>query len=345
MLLYPDMPDPLENVRRILDAQTQQLNEIRALSMAPFEAAPAALRSVGALQLNHLTIDTLTGMPSAEALRANSSLPDLASLYRINPDIIQQQNTFRDLAATLTSALDVSTFLRRLDFPTAEEMHTSHRRFLRAAKSLAKLGWTFPVSLTSREIGDLVTEYAKDPAGLDAWFEEFYAADYGSEFRSLATRLLRRANLKTWRSSIQECLWAYRRRKYRVTIPTLLATIEGLVSEVTGTIRDRGTNAFNHWRERAPRPPNGFMLDIEWRAITVFLGGLWARHHFDGTPPNRLNRHWVQHGRRPELGSSADALRLLAAIDFISTAVREVEALAGSRKRKSPKRHRQPRVR
>jgi hypothetical protein len=70
------------------------------------------------------------------------------------------------------------------------------------------------------------------------------------------------------------------------------------------------------------------MVEIEWCAVAAFLEGLWTRHDFDQPAPGGLNRHWVLHGRRPQVGGKADALRLLAAVDFIADAVHGVEALA-----------------
>lgn len=340
MPFYPNVLDPLESVRRVLWAQTRHFDELRALSMAPFEAAQSALRAIGATGLDQQTIDAINTMtlPSAELLRATESLSDMTSRYKVDLDLFRQEYAARNLTATLTRALEIPPFLRGFDLPTAEEMRSHHLRLVRTAESLAKLGWLFPKNLTPREIDDLVAEYGDDSVSLDGWFEEFYAVDQGAEFRALAARLLRRANLRTWRSSLRECLWAYRRGKYRVTIPTLLTTIEGLVSEVTGTIQDHGTNPSNHWRDRAPKPPDGFLLEIEWNAILAFLETLWSRRHFDSTPPDRLNRHWVQHGRRPELGTRADALRLFAAVDFIARAVKDVETFTASRTRAATRR-------
>jgi hypothetical protein len=143
----------------------------------------------------------------------------------------------------------------------------------------------------------------------------------------LALRLRRKKRLGTWRLLLRESLWAYRRGKYRIVVPALLATIEGLVCEVTGTIREKGVNASKQWRERVAKPPKGFMVDVEWCAAAAFLESLWTRYDFDGPAPGSLNRHWVLHGRRPEVGGHADALRLLAAVDFISEAAQNVERL------------------
>jgi hypothetical protein len=80
------------------------------------------------------------------------------------------------------------------------------------------------------------------------------------------------------------------------------------------------------------------MVEVQWCAVAAFLESLWSRCEFDGPAPGSLNRHWVLHGRRPEVGGRADALRLLAAVDFIAEAAHSVESLAKSLKRKQRKR-------
>jgi hypothetical protein len=62
------------------------------------------------------------------------------------------------------------------------------------------------------------------------------------------------------------------------------------------------------------------MLEVDWCVTVAFLEMLWSFSAFDGPAPDGLNRHRVLHGRRPEVGGQADALRLLAAVDFIAEA-------------------------
>ena len=153
----------------------------------------------------------------------------------------------------------------------------------------------------------------------------------------LSLRLIKRKRLATWRALLREGLWAYRRKRYRLVVPAMLATIEGLVCEITGTIREKGMNAHVNWDKRSTKPPEGFLVHVHWCAATSFLGGLWSRSDFGGPQPDGLNRHWVLHGRHPQIGGRADALRLLAAVDFIADAADRIDRLNKKLQKRKPK--------
>lgn len=207
---------------------------------------------------------------------------------------------------------------------------------LRDAESLAKAGWTFSPDMSVAEISELAARVG-DPAAIDEWFVGYYDAERGKQFRLLSSRLIKRKRLATWRALLREGLWAYRRKRYRLVVPAMLATIEGLVCEITGTIREKGMNAHVNWDKRSTKPPEGFLVHIHWCAVTAFLGGLWSRSDFGGPQPDGLNRHWVVHGRHPQIGGRADALRLLAAVDFIADAADRIDRLNKKLEKRKPK--------
>lgn len=328
--------DPLrdimpEHMRRLLADHARQAAEMHRLLAPSIQAAQDAMRSLGAFGLRE---DTL------QALKRFAPPPiDLEAVAGMRAEIERQAVLFRDMGATLARALEVPAFLRGLKLPTPEDSAEGHQRYIRAAEALGKAGWTFSMNMAPADVVELAEQDGGvDAAKLDEWFLGYYAADRGREFRALASRLLRKKRLETWRALLRESLWAYRRGKYRIAVPALLATIEGLVCEVTGTIREKGVNASKQWQERAAKPPKGFMVEVRWCAAAAFLESLWSRCAFDGPAPGSLNRHWVLHGRRPEVGDRADALRLLAAVDFISDAAESVERLAARLKRNQRKR-------
>lgn len=338
--------DPLkdilpEHMRRLLVEQARQTAEIQRLFRPSIQAAHEAMKGFGALGLHQQTLDALKGLapPPIELARLHGISPQVMdAMAGMRAEIERQASMFRDTGATLARALEVPAFLRGLKLPAPEELEEGHQRFLRAAESLAKAGWTFSMDMAPADVVELAEQDGGlDLATLDKWFVEYYAAERGREFRTLASRLLRKKRLQTWRALLRECLWAYRRGRCRLVVPALLATIEGLAYEVTGTIREKGVNASKQWQYRAAKPPKGFMVEVEWCAAAAFLESLWRRYEFDGPAPGSLNRHWILHGRRPEVGGHADALRLLAAVDFIAEAARNVENLTKNLQRKRRK--------
>lgn len=97
--------------------------------------------------------------------------------------------------------------------------------------------------------------------------------------------------------------------------------------DLTGALHEQWGSPSKHWQDRAARPREGFFFEIDWHTVAAFLDGLWQRLGFNGPPPSGLNRHWVLHGRRPTVGGHADALRLLAELEFIADASRYLKRM------------------
>lgn len=332
--LFPDQ------MNRLLEEHAKQAAEMHRLLAPSIQAAQDTLKKFGGLGLHESTLAALK-MPAPPAIDWSHLAQPSAQLAQavgaMGSAIKAQALAFPDLGATLARALEVPLFLRDLGLPTRDQMRKGLKRFVRAAESLAKAGWTFPMEMTPREVVDLAEEQAGDPRRLDQWFLDYYAADDGREFRDLTTRLVRSQTLANWRPVLRECLCAYKRGLYRVMVPSLLATIEGLVCEITGTLREKHVKVSRHWQTRTLKPPEGAIIEAQWCATTAFLESLWGPHDFDKPAPGKLNRHWVLHGRRPQIGSRADALRLLAAVDFIADASRNIDSLATRPRRRRRK--------
>lgn len=307
------------NVRRLIE----QLTEFQRVLAPSLEAARNAFKTVSLPRIDFQRFEVPQILEGA-----------FADIGRVSAELQAQASMFRELGPTLARALEVQqAFLRGL--PSAEVFRDAHQRFLLDAETLAKAGWTFSMDMSPREISELA-EHAGDANAIDEWFIKYYDAERGRQFRALAARLTKRKRLVAWHALLREALWAYRRKRYRLVVPALLATIEGLVCEVTGTVREKGVNAFVKWDRRSAKPPEGFLAHIQWTATAAFLGWLWAGSDFGGPQPDGLNRHWVLHGRHPQIGGRADALRLLAAVDFIADVADRIDRL-NKKSQKKPK--------
>lgn len=331
----------------------QQLAEFQRAMAPSIEAARKAVEQVEGLRptfdeaARNALAQAESVRPMLDAIRGfrlpTIDLPQLPDstlaidFGRLSADAQAQMSMFRDLGPTLARVLELQqSFLRGLKLPDLEALREGQQRLLRDAESLAKAGWTFSPDMSPAEIFELAKR-ANKPAAIDEWFVGYYDAERGQKFRALASRLTKRKRLGTWRALLREALWAYRRKRYRLVVPAMLATIEGLVCEVTGTIQEKGVNAHVNWDKRSSKPPEGFFVHVQWCATTAFLAGLWSRSDFGGPQPDNLNRHWVLHGRHPEIGGRADALRLLAAVDFIADAADRIDRLNKKLQKKKPK--------
>lgn len=240
---------------------------------------------------------------------------------------------YNDIGTMFSRAVEASQWLRGLHLPSEQEQRKWREREARSGESLARAGWAFPRRMNPAEVVDLAEEKLA-PRELDEWFERYYSADGGREFRALCSSLKRSKKLAPWRQLLLDAVWSHRRGRYSLVIPALLTVIEGLVCDVSGTAQDAREYVPKRWRDRVVRPPDGFILEVQWRTALAFLKMLWKGHAFDKPAPRALNRHWVLHGRRRELGARADALRLLAAVDFLADTAELSEKLARKTRKK-----------
>jgi hypothetical protein len=321
-------PKGLLEAGRIMAGLSEQAAQTQQAFASSILAAQESMKGMGALGLDASTLKALT-FPNIPRLSFEGFLGSQEALR----EAVEGMRASMSLGATLAKALEIPPFLRDLHLPTAEEMEEGLQRFVRAAEALARGGWTFPMQMTLREVVELAEDGALDPQKLDRWFLDYYADRDGREYRALARRLRKSKRLASWRPLLVECLRAYQHGLYRVVVPALFATIEGLVCEATGTVQATHGKPPTNWQNRIARPKGAF-LEAQWCATTAFLESLWRRHEFDKPAPGTLNRHWTVHGRRPHVGDRADALRLLAAVDFISYAATSVERLAKKASRK-----------
>lgn len=318
-------PKGLLDAGRIVAGLSEQAAQTQQAFASSILAAQESMKGMGALGLDASTLKALTfpeiPRPSFEGLLGSQGA-------------LREAIYTSSLGATLAKALAIPPFLRNLHLPTAEEMEEGLQRFVRAAEALAKGGWTFSMQMTPREVVELAEDGLLDPQKLDRWFLDYYADQDGRELRDLTRRLRKSKRLESWRPLLVECIRAYKLGLYRIVVPALFATIEGLVCEATGTVQATRGKPSTNWQTRIARPKGAF-LEAQWCATAAFLESLWRRHEFDKPAPGTLNRHWTVHGRRPHVGDRADALRLLAAVDFIADAATRVERLAKKARRKA----------
>jgi hypothetical protein len=234
-------------------------------------------------------------------------------------------SVYQDVAASLVRALEVPQLFQAFQFPVFEIPDAQHARISKAACKLADAGWAFFWDAAPSDVVALA-EADLSPSALDDEIVGYYEHEEGAELKALAKRLMESPRLATWRPWLSEALWAYEQQKYRVAIPSLFSMIEGLVYETAGTLSDRTTKPAVQWQLKATKPSErGFFVDVGWRVVTTVLGALWRKHYFDEPAPDGVNRHRVLHGRSPEVGGKADALRLMVALDCIAVTVEHTE--------------------
>lgn len=200
----------------------------------------------------------------------------------------------------------------------AEAARAGLERMEQASLDLAMQGWTLPMSLTPAETYEVLD--TGSPDAVDALFVRLYEGHEGQHFERLAETLLDRNVLAQWRGLLKQTISAYRHSNFSITIPSLLLICEGVLMRGHGNRTDLRIVVCERAGTEQRKSRDSFDA-ILWCNIKGFIDELFKKSDFSTAPPDRLNRHWVLHGRDASRWSQADSLRLFQAVDTISTLI------------------------
>lgn len=187
------------------------------------------------------------------------------------------------------------------------------------ALRMGELGWTVP----TWEALPMVRAIVQNVPGeeLDSFFASLYSRRFREREREMLRELPTRPLLKKWSPLLIEVAHSYRKRHYLVAIPALLAVFEGAVAEAANRTKRRDSPS-TVISERV----SGLDAGIErlaWVSLAGFCSTVFRTYGFGGPAPDRLNRHWVQHGRSEPTWTRVDCLRLFQALDTLASLTRQ----------------------
>ncbi len=187
----------------------------------------------------------------------------------------------------------------------------------RYAQALGDLGWWLPPSLGMPDfwrIGRLADEH--DRRAVRA---EMIALGRSPQMARVVESWMRLPAFRNRRRFILDGLHDHRAGRYRVSIPTLLPQIEGIVVDVFAP-RTTSTSVRAIYSDALP-DVDAVMGSAMVQAVTI----LWERLPFDEVAPTSrsLNRHAVLHGRSTGYATEVNSLKVLFALDQLASVVDE----------------------
>ena len=187
----------------------------------------------------------------------------------------------------------------------------SAEKVLEKAEVLGKFGWALPMHASPRELVWLV-ERSIDLESANQVFREYYTACGASRYRCLMTELVGDEALEKWRGYLQEIGQAYDQGLYRVCVPALFATLDGIAyyNWTTKFYKSHGRQQFFKSKMNGL---DSFDACI-WQSVAAFVKIVFKEATPTNSEPMIVNRHWILHGRGIPDGTQTDCLRLLQAI-------------------------------
>jgi hypothetical protein len=216
----------------------------------------------------------------------------------------------------------IAEFDRQLTVKLTRSMNALAASFDSAAskleddgRKLGERGWTMPMWGPIELVHDLAQLSAQD---LDANLQREYSFRRNKRERELLAGLIDKPALLHWRPLLCECIDVFRKRKYRVVVPSLFTVVEGAIA-----------SAINLYSRISPkevaaqivRTHNPGVIRLAWVSVQAFAGEVFLSRDFSASKPALINRHWICHGRDVPDWSKIDCLRLFQALDTIAAII------------------------
>lgn len=210
--------------------------------------------------------------------------------------------------------------LRQVDAETlkavSEAMKAAENTILKA-ELLGEYGWTLPMMMTPFKLHQILA--LDTPSLIDTAFVEFYSSDEDLEYRRLRDYLLASPDLRRWRVLLRQCCDAYERHDYLIPVPSLLTVLEGAIATPSKARFVRGPDRARFFKDKIDGASADSVEQWMWRSVNAFVKALFQKSDFfDSAPPDRLNRHWILHGRDVLDWDASDCLRLFQAIGTVT---------------------------
>lgn len=141
------------------------------------------------------------------------------------------------------------------------------------------------------------------------------------ELKEMISRILRHPLLQQHTQLVEQTFKAYEHGSYALSILGLLATIDALLSYVSGMnstgMMQRINSIIDKLRRKIP-VTNQEINDAYLVCTTaITLKGLTINKKFEESDPDGINRHWLMHGRSHREISKTDCIKMMRLINGI----------------------------
>jgi hypothetical protein len=199
------------------------------------------------------------------------------------------------------------------------EMGPRLRRTLERADHVGRLGWTVTMTMT---VPDMVRLSEMNlPAEADGYMQNWYAAT-DSDLSHLEKRIINVKELEPFHIPLSQCFTAYRRGEYAIAIPLLVAVLERGIRNLVPAEHFFNTNVermVKHRYDKAKEEDSDTILVYFWMSLYAFVQWLYEQYGTTRSGEGRIFRHGIQHGTQPPPNEKVEVLRLLHALDTVTT--------------------------
>lgn len=206
-----------------------------------------------------------------------------------------------------------------LEGPATEDiksgLDTIDEEYSKISELIGVNGWTIPMSMGLSKLDDLLDKEITIEL-LDSFFSGFYT---GKNLK-LMVKHVKNSSIKTTQKELfNQCLESFNRKNYLICTTALITILEGLLSEFGDDKKDIRMIRICRFQMDQTKTDKKIINHLVWVSFYNFIKELYDKSAFDESEPDRINRHWILHGRTDKQVGEADCLRLFNAIYSLVT--------------------------
>lgn len=198
---------------------------------------------------------------------------------------------------------------------------TIYEEFPDISKQIGESGWTLPMSMTFYELDKLKSKKI-DIQLLDHFFAEFFK---DNKFTLLVKHVNKSEISDEKKKIFNECVEAFHRSNYMIVGISLLALLEGILSEFHEDKRNIRMMMVCREQRDLALSNNKMIKYIIWISFYEFVSQLYKKSDFNSNEPEIINRHWILHGRSKLEIEKVDCLRIFNAIYTLTSMLKFIK--------------------
>lgn len=184
-------------------------------------------------------------------------------------------------------------------------------------ETIAQSGWTLPLSIDIRRFEEL-KKLVGDDVAIESYFVDYYN---GRELKLMCRKINRVLEGTAQQAIFTECIAAFEKGMYAVSLTTLLTVLEGFISVFGDNPQDIRVMRVCKFHADDEMQKKNNIKSLCWLSMYEYTKILYQTSDFSQPEPSTrtINRHWIQHGRTGKSAERIDCLRVFNALSTLAS--------------------------
>jgi len=196
-------------------------------------------------------------------------------------------------------------------------IHDEHQQLV---ENIATAGWTIPLDIDMKHFKQIEI-LSLDQAQLDSFYDKYYT---GAKFRYICRKIENTLPSPARKVMFTECVLSYNQGMYFTCLDTTLSILDGIISEFGDNPTNVKVMRVCKFHEDDELLKGHKIKSLCWLSMYRFTEEIFKKSDFSQEEPDKVNRHWIQHGRSNRTPNKLDCLKVFNALSTL-TNIRQAE--------------------